>query len=235
MANRIELLNDLEEALRIALDGRVSSVWTSLPGIITKVNFQQMTVEVQPAIQAIITNPDGTTKNVNLPLLVDVPIVFPSAGGFTLTFPIKAGDEVLVILACRCIDSWWQSGNIGTPVEARMHDLSDGFAIPGPKSQPKKLSNISSSNVQLRNDSGSTFVEITPSGDINLKATNINVTGKMKVTGEVETTSNVKIGGNVEATGNAKAADFEAAGGIKLTTHKHISASPGVQTGPAIP
>lgn len=235
MANRIELLNDLEEALRIALDGRVSSVWTSLPGIITKVNFQQMTVEVQPAIQAIITNPDGTTKNVNLPLLVDVPIVFPSAGGFTLTFPIKAGDEVLVILACRCIDSWWQSGNIGAPVEARMHDLSDGFAIPGPKSQPKKLSNISSSNVQLRNDSGSTFVEITPSGDINLKATNINVTGKMKVTGEVETTSNVKIGGNVEATGNAKAADFEAAGGIKLTTHKHISASPGVQTGPAIP
>ena len=235
MANRIELLNDLEEALRIALDGRVSSVWTSLPGIITKVNFQQMTVEVQPAIQAIITNPDGTTKNVNLPLLVDVPIVFPSAGGFTLTFPIKAGDEVLVILACRCIDSWWQSGNIGAPVEARMHDLSDGFAIPGPKSQPKKLSNISSSNVQLRNDSGSTFVEITPSGDINLKATNINVTGKMKVTGEVETTSNVKIGGNVEATGNAKAADFEAAGGIKLTTHKHTSASPGNPTGPALP
>ena len=44
-----------------------------------------------------------------------------------------------------------------------------------------------------------------------------------------------KIGGNVEATGNAKAADFEAAGGIKLTTHKHTSASPGNPTGPALP
>ena len=33
-------------------------------------------------------------------------------------------------------DSWWQSGGIGVPIESRMHDLSDGFAILAPTSQP---------------------------------------------------------------------------------------------------
>jgi hypothetical protein len=33
------------------------------------------------------------TQSVNLPLFVDVPIVFPSAGGFLITLPLKADDE----------------------------------------------------------------------------------------------------------------------------------------------
>lgn len=222
MASRNELLNDPEEALRVAMDGRISSVWTALPGIISKVNLGANTVEVQPAIQGIIENPDGTTKNVNMPLLVDVPIVFPSAGGFSLTFPIKVGDEVLVILACRCIDSWWQSGGIGIPAEARMHDLSDGFAIPGPKSQPKKIASISSNNVQLRNDAGDTYLEITPSGMVKIKATiaeieapTINLKGAVEVTGEIKATTAI-------------------IGGIPFGTHRHtgVSTGPGTSGGP---
>ncbi len=122
MADRRELLNDEQEALRMAMDGRLSSLWVSIPGIVTKVDFDKMTLEVQPAIQGIVEDQYGNFKNVNLPVLVDVPIVFPSAGGFTLTLPIKTGDEVIVLFASRCIDSWWQSGGIGVPMEQRMHD-----------------------------------------------------------------------------------------------------------------
>ncbi|MFW8450019.1 Gp138 family membrane-puncturing spike protein, partial [Klebsiella pneumoniae] len=69
----------------------------------------------------------GAQVSVNLPLLVDVPVVFPRGGGCTLTFPVKPGDECLVIFADRCIDFWWQSGGIQEPVDERMHDLSDAF------------------------------------------------------------------------------------------------------------
>lgn len=139
------------------LDGRQACIWTAMPGIVQSVSLSTMTCEVQPAIQGRIENENGSIEIKALPLLLDVPIVFPSAGGFNLTFPIAADDEVLVVIASRCIDAWWQLGGVQRPMELRMHDLSDGFAIPGPKSQPNVISGISSSKVQLRNDAGTVY------------------------------------------------------------------------------
>lgn len=165
-ADRLQLLNDTETAVRIALDGRQSVIWTALPCIVNSVDLVAMTLEAQPAIQGVVTNENGVEEFVNLPLLVDVPICFPNAGGFILTFPIASGDEVLIIIASRCIDSWWQSGSIQKPMEARMHDLSDGFAIPGPRSQPRVVSGISSTETQLRNIAGNTYLSLTAGGKI---------------------------------------------------------------------
>lgn len=162
--DRNQLLNDTETAIRYGLDGKQAEMWTSIPAIVQGVDLTKMTVEVQPAIQGIVTNPDDSETYVNLPLLVDVPLVFPKSTGFALTFPIAAGDEVLVILASRCIDAWWQSGGIQKPMETRMHDLSDGFAIPGPCSLPNTFPSISSTAVQLRNKAGTAFVGINASG-----------------------------------------------------------------------
>lgn len=86
------------------------------------------------------------------PPLVDVPVVFPRGGGCTLTFPVKEGDECLVIFSDRCIDFWWQSGGVQERVYTRCHDLSDAFAIVGPQSQAQKISGISARAVELRSD-----------------------------------------------------------------------------------
>ncbi len=155
--DRNQMTNDTETAIRYGLDGRQAVTWSALPAIVTKVNFPQMTLECTPAIQGVISNPDGSTTNVTMPKLVDVPIIFPGAGGFILTMPIAVGDEVLVVFASRCIDAWWQSGGIQPQAELRMHDLSDGFAFPGPKSLPNVVPNISSTSTQLRSKDG-TFV-----------------------------------------------------------------------------
>lgn len=167
--DREELLNDVEEAQRLILDGSQACLWTAIPGIVSKVDLAAMTCEVQPAIQGQITDDDGSVTFVNLPLLLDVPIVFPSAGGFTITFPVVVGDEVLVVFASRAIDSWWQSSGVQKPVEMRMHDLSDGFAIPGPKSQPNKISSISTTNLQIRNNAGTVYFSVNASGKLTVR------------------------------------------------------------------
>lgn len=176
--NQAQFLNDAEEAMRAALDGRQSNIWTAMPGIIQSVNLTAMTCEVQPAIQGKVQDDTGEIQTVDLPLLVDVPLVFPSGGGFILTFPIAVGDEVLVCIASRCIDSWWQLGGVQVPMEARMHDLSDGFAIPGPKSQPQAIltPSVSATEVQLRNNLGTTYLSITPAGLIGFQ----NPSGDLK-------------------------------------------------------
>lgn len=191
-----ERINEPEEAQRAALDGRQARIRTAMPGIVTAVDLVKQTVSVQPAIQGQQDYPDGSTESVNLPMLVDVPISWPRAGGFALTFPIKVGDEVLVVFGDRCIDAWWQSGGIGAPLEPRMHDLSDAFAVLAPASQPKaqQLVNVSSNSVQLRNLAGTAYLEITEDGDINIVSprdvkTNAGRDSKLTVVGKNEQSS----------------------------------------------
>ncbi len=147
----------LKEQIRVAL-----------PGIIQSFDPELVTAVVQPAIRYVERDSDGNKSTKDYPLLVDVPVVFPRGGGCTLTFPVKEGDECLVIFADRCIDFWWQSGGVQEPVDGRMHDLSDAFAIVGPRSQAKKISGISTSAVELRSDDGATKLSLNPeSGAIN--------------------------------------------------------------------
>ncbi|HHT3860874.1 TPA: Gp138 family membrane-puncturing spike protein [Klebsiella variicola] len=146
----------------------MSAMRVSMPGIIQSFDPDAVTAVVQPAIKGAEQDESGSEVSVNLPLLVDVPVVFPRGGGCTLTFPVKAGDECLVIFADRCIDFWWQSGGIQEPVDERMHDLSDAFCIVGPQSQAKKIGGISTSAVELRSDDGETKLSLNPaSGSIN--------------------------------------------------------------------
>jgi hypothetical protein len=156
-----QYLNDNEEGMRLAFEGQQAGMWTAMPGIVQSVDLTKMTCVVQLAIQGRYEDQQGNLNWINIAPLQDVPIVFPSAGGFTITLPMAANDEVLVVMASRCIDAWWQSGGYANKaLEFRMHDLSDGFAIPGPRSQPHVIASISSTELQIRNDAGDTYLSI---------------------------------------------------------------------------
>lgn len=221
----------LNEQLRVAM-----------PGIIRSFDPDAVTAVVQPAIRYIERDNDGNKLTNDYPLLVDVPVVFPRGGGCTLTFPVRAGDECLVIFADRCIDFWWQSGGIQEPVDERMHDLSDAFCIVGPQSQAKKIGGISTTAAQLRTDDGAAFVEVAAGHNIT-----VQTPGQLTATAEGGTTitsPTITLNGNVTINGNLSQGMGESGGtatmlgpvtvtndvtasGISVATHKHG----GVQTG----
>jgi hypothetical protein len=240
--DRNQVLNDQEEATRLLLEGHQVGVWTALPGIVTAVDFTKMTCSVQPALKAVVLDQDGNPSAVNLPLLVDVPLVFPKGGGFLITMPIAVNDEVLVIFSSRCIDAWWQSGGVQQAMEARMHDLSDGFAIPGPYSLPSLsgMGAVSGTDLQVRNQGGTCYISVTADGkvklvsptEIDITAPAVNITGAVVVTGTVScgalTCASIGTSGSGSATiGGALSAASVTSGGIGLSTHKHT----GVTTG----
>lgn len=193
---RLERQDDETVTMHVALRGHQASVWTALPGIIQSFNAAKMTVEVKPAVQVSLLDINGDITWVALPLLVDCPVVFPGGGGYTLTFPIAAGDECLVVFASRCIDSWWEQGGAPQPPEVRMHDLSDGFVIVGPRSVPRALSSISTTDVVLRSDDGTAKISIkankdiafTTTANVTMNAAQVNITGAVNITGDVATT-----------------------------------------------
>lgn len=175
--DRRERSGDPEETFRIAAEGQQAKIWTALPGVVASFDASAMTCTVQPAISGMRLKLDGSVVDVKMPVLLDCPVCFPGGGGATLTFPIKAGDECLVVFSSRCIDAWWQLGGIQGQAELRMHDLSDGFVLPGVRSQPRKF-NVSTTAAQLRSDDGAAFVEINPT----TKAINITTPGNVSVT-----------------------------------------------------
>lgn len=194
---RQERTEDPEEAMLLALEGWQAGIWTALPGILDSFDTAKMTCVVQPTIMGVWRNPDGSTKRVTLPQCLDVPIFFPSGGGYTLTFPVKKDDEGLLVFSSRCIDAWWQNGKVQPAPELRMHDLSDGFFFPGFRSVPRVLSNISTTSVQLRADDASSYVDIA-AGLMTLKhptkllvdtplaefKTDVKIDGKLTVVGD---------------------------------------------------
>ena len=159
---------DLAETFKSERETTKNQIRVALPGIVQSFDPDAVTAVVQPAIRSVEKDNDGNRITKNYPLLVDVPVVFPRGGGCTLTFPVKAGDECLVIFADRCIDFWWQNGGVQEPVDDRVHDLSDAFCIVGPQSQAKKIGGISTSAVELRSDDGETKLSLNPAiGAIN--------------------------------------------------------------------
>lgn len=215
--DRRELTDDKGVMLRAALKGWQSNLWTALPGMVTKFNAALQTCEIKPTIKASVLDSKGQTTWVELPLLLDCPVIFPSGGGYTLTFPIVAGDEVLVIFASRCIDSWWQSGGIQVQAELRMHDLSDGFVLPGPKSIPNVLPSLSATDVQLRNWAGTTTISIKPDGKIELVSPEeVDV-----VAPQVRITGNLTVTGAIIAGGKVTADDFATPALPSYKVHNH--------------
>ncbi|WP_186205929.1 Gp138 family membrane-puncturing spike protein [Burkholderia gladioli] len=153
---------DLQAALQTVMAAQRADLWTALPGVIESFDVGAQTCTVQLAISVLVRADDGSLSSEPLPLLTDCPVQFPSGGNCTMTFPVIRGDECLVVFASRCIDAWWQSGAVQEQAEVRMHSLSDGFVLLGFRSQPRALSNVSTTSAQLRSDDGATFIDLNP-------------------------------------------------------------------------
>ncbi len=202
--DRRERSGETTTSLLAAFEGLQSTIWTALPGIIQSWDAEKRTARILPALKIKVLQKDGTFIWVMMPELLDCPVHFAGGGGLTLTFPLKAGDECLVVFASRCIDNWWAMGSPGNKTaqeqaEFRMHDLSDGFCIAGFSSKPKVIPGISTTNAQLRTDDGSCFLEMTPDGfvtiisptAINLTAPDVFITGAVHVIGTVDSTGDM--------------------------------------------
>jgi hypothetical protein len=195
---------DPVELMQTTLDGRQAQIHTAMPGQIVSFDPKTMTATVQPALQFVLRQPeDGTQTPTTIKPVQDVPVHFPGGGGHLMTFPIKPGDDCLLIFAERQIDNWFESGGVRRINDWRMHDISDAIALVGVRSKPAVPSNVSTSTVQLRSDDGVTVVEIDGANQA-VKVTASNVTvgasgGKLGVLGTAPVAKPTMTG----ATGNA--------------------------------
>lgn len=122
---------DFAEVIRLAIDSRLLDLHVSLPCRVEAYDSTNQTVDVLPMVRRAITDSQGNTQHEELPILPNVPVVFPRAASFSATWPLAKGDYVLVVFSSSAIGNWRESGDLADPGDLRRHDLSYGFAIPG--------------------------------------------------------------------------------------------------------
>ena len=199
MLNINERTKDELEQKRRILESFGCDLRVACPAIVKTVDYARQTLTCQPAIRERMHDKDGNITWLEIPILLDVPFMVYSGGGYCLTLPIKPGDDCLVIFGDNCMDGWWQNGGVQNQVEMRRHDLSDGYAIVGFRSQPNVVSGYSSGTAQLRNAAGDAVIEISGS-TINIRASGgVNISGGTTIDGKAflpHTHSGVQSGGS---------------------------------------
>lgn len=243
--DRRERSGDMGAALLAFGEGLQASLWTALPCILQTYDPGSKTCTAQPAIQAQVQGPGGEVRWVTLPVLLDVPVVFPGAkGSGLLSFPLQPGDEGLVIFSSRCIDAWWQlgcppdaNGKLQTQVQAdlRMHDLSDGFFIPGGSSKPNVAPGLDPTWIELRSQDGAAKVRLHPTThEVQVSTTgDVRVTGSANLIASVAGTAQVISQGDMTLTApNIRIVGNLVVNNENYTVHKHSGVTTGSgQTG----
>lgn len=211
----------------VALKQALKDLRVSIPAIVVSFDPVKQVASVQVALREIVRGTNGAS-HVAIAPINNVPVCFPSAGGFSLTLPLKAGDEGLLVFCDMCIDLWWARGGVQNQLEQRRHDITDCGFFPGGRSQPRVLSAYSNNSAQLRSDDGVTVVDIAEAG-LTLTAPKIimNTTGDV----DINATGNVNINGAqiVAASGGSNTK----VDGKVFLTHLHTGVqSGGSNTGP---
>ncbi|MBP6018804.1 MAG: hypothetical protein KA735_04880 [Burkholderiaceae bacterium] len=220
----------LEAATGAVIADTVRQLRTAMPGRVVSFDPGSQTAVVQPMIRML--KADGT--GVDLPPLGDVLVQFPESGGFAFTFPVEEGDEGLVVIADRCIDGWWQSGQPSDPMDFRLHDLSDGTFIPGINSLPNVIPGFDMNAIVMRKFDGSAYFKIDKGGNIEGDGTHMLI--KCPATFEKLVTYQDGIAGKAGSNGNNLQGDFNVAGGdikaddISLKKHRTSDVTPGSGT-----
>jgi len=123
----------LARVLDLAIRGILDDVRVSLPGRVVSYDKATQRADVQPLIKDGYPGEDGTRKTESLPVVPDVPVAFPGAGGYHETFPISKGDTVLLVFCSSSIARWKASGTTGEidPGDDRHHAIPDAIAYAG--------------------------------------------------------------------------------------------------------
>lgn len=183
----------LADVMSKAIKRSISNIHTVLPGMIEKYDHKTQKAQVKPLIKKKYR--DGVVES--LPVIVDVPVVWPRSSNASMTFPVNKGDYVLLLFAERSIERFLASGGEQEPGDMRKYDLTDAIAIPGlyPFSEASRSDN-NEDVLLIYND---TSVRITKAGNLEAKVSKDMVIN-------VEKNSEVKIKGNskVEIEGNSE-------------------------------
>lgn len=170
------MMQEFVESVNKVAKKTVSQIHTAVPAVITAFDAGKGLATVQP--KAKFKKPNGETMD--YPSISGVPVVFPQSQNVTIAFPIKAGDNCLLVFGEKALDYWLYGKETDTELN---FDLSNAIAIPS-------LATVGNAAMQMACDEDAAVVQ---AGDtvLKVKSDAIYITGDLKVEGKITATDDV--------------------------------------------
>lgn len=120
------MYNDFVTQLKTLVKEQINNIHTALPGEILSIDTKRGLAQIKPKAKMRFTG----GKILDYPIISDVPLVFPFSANSnaSIAFPVKAGDQCLIVFSEQSIEYWLGTGNLNSELK---HGLSGAIAIPG--------------------------------------------------------------------------------------------------------
>ena len=204
----------LIDTLMLAVDRALANVHTVTIAKVTTVNAT--TINCSPVISRVV---DG--EAINLPEFIEVPPIFMQGGSSYTAHPIAVGDYCLLVFTERCFDRWYDGQDFRRPLELRMHDYSDGFALVG--INPLAAAIAIPSVIQQTGDTNQDG-DYTHQGDTDHTGDLIR-TGTLTQEGDATITGLLSVIGNITASLGISAVSFSGPGGGDMVSSSNMDAA----------
>lgn len=150
-----DLLDYWKKALKLEMAvhhvGTIESFDSSTQTCQVSINYLKTFLQVDDTGNTSITTQ-------SYPLVVGCPCIVLGGGNGRLTFPIKAGDECLLLFNDRDMDNWFSGSNNSAPATTRLHSFSDAIALVGLRSLPHVIADYDAAACTFQN--GSNYVKV---------------------------------------------------------------------------
>src|SRR5690606_572168 len=121
----------LAEVISRALESRLADVFTAVPCEVVTYYPETQTADLLPVVRRPVPTEEEDIAFEDLPIVQNIPIIFPRGKSVSITWPLEKGDGVLLCSLTFCANEWRRTGEITDPLDIRLHSLGNAFAIPG--------------------------------------------------------------------------------------------------------
>lgn len=191
-----------------------------MPGRIVSYDPVEQLASIRISLDRVFSESTEPEKIVGRDPIVDVPVFTPSGGGWSLTFPIKAGDTCLMLFSQFGYDHWLfdNKDSAGVRIDGnpmpwtkRVFSLSDGLAIVGFNTIPQAIADYHADDSEWRNDNADQKIALKVDGTIELNS----------LVGIVLNAPTVTINGNLVTNGTGTFSGDVTAESISVAHHIH--------------
>lgn len=154
----------LAEVVSGAIEARLEDCHVAIPGRVVRYYPERQTVDVAPAVKLPLRAGEqgGDVAYEDLPTWPDVPVAWPSGGGYFCAFPLAADDPVMLVFSDVAMGDYLTTGKESAPIDTRRHSLGYPIAIPGgARPDPKALKDASKDGAIIGKDNAQTQIKIT--------------------------------------------------------------------------
>ena len=189
----------MESAMIAFFEHQMRKVYTAIPAVIIAVRSdEKQSVDVKPLINQVFADLEDDTEH---PVLLHVPLIYPSSSTSAVTFPVHPGDTVMLVFSQAGTDVFKSGdGTAQPPPDNRRFSIRDAVAIPGLFPFGSAINQASKHTLPHSTNDLVVFHNLGTSAECELR---MKQSGKIEVNGSaIDISSTTSVDGNFINTGN---------------------------------